>query len=295
VRVRAPPAHLRLAAALVRGRQDLLQAARGKEWARQWREGRERGWRGWHGAPPARRAEKERRAQSPANEHAGAGGQRARAAQAAPRETASPDALAAQVDSHGGRGEGDGWGGAAGFALRRRRARRRARRCALRQPKTSFPPAPPSRTPRAAHRAPPDGATTQARPPARAGHAHRRGWRRTRFVLSAGRAASTPRYRAPLTALAPPRRPPTAHPQTPDAKKEEFRKYLEKAGVVDALTKGERPADSHAPTPAAAAPAATVARSGDAADAARRPARASPPPCLPPQSWWACTRSRSGR
>jgi hypothetical protein len=26
--------------------------------------------------------------------------------------------------------------------------------------------------------------------------------------------------------------------QTPDAKKEEFRKYLEKAGVVDALTKG---------------------------------------------------------
>jgi hypothetical protein len=27
--------------------------------------------------------------------------------------------------------------------------------------------------------------------------------------------------------------------QTPDAKKEEFRKYLEKAGVVDSLTKGE--------------------------------------------------------
>jgi hypothetical protein len=26
---------------------------------------------------------------------------------------------------------------------------------------------------------------------------------------------------------------------TPDAKKEEFRKYLDKAGVVDALTKGE--------------------------------------------------------
>lgn len=26
--------------------------------------------------------------------------------------------------------------------------------------------------------------------------------------------------------------------QTPDAKKEEFRKYLDKAGVVDALTKG---------------------------------------------------------
>jgi hypothetical protein len=25
---------------------------------------------------------------------------------------------------------------------------------------------------------------------------------------------------------------------TPDAKKEEFRKYLDKAGVVDALTKG---------------------------------------------------------
>ena len=28
---------------------------------------------------------------------------------------------------------------------------------------------------------------------------------------------------------------------TPDAKKEEFRKYLDKAGVVDALTKGARP------------------------------------------------------
>jgi len=26
--------------------------------------------------------------------------------------------------------------------------------------------------------------------------------------------------------------------QTPEARKEEFRKYLEKAGVVDALTKG---------------------------------------------------------
>ena len=30
---------------------------------------------------------------------------------------------------------------------------------------------------------------------------------------------------------------PSLSPQTPDAKKEEFRKYLEKAGVVDALTK----------------------------------------------------------
>ena len=27
--------------------------------------------------------------------------------------------------------------------------------------------------------------------------------------------------------------------QSPDAKKEEFRKYLDRAGVVDALTKGE--------------------------------------------------------
>ena len=27
--------------------------------------------------------------------------------------------------------------------------------------------------------------------------------------------------------------------QTPDAKKEEYRKYLEKSGVVDSLTKGE--------------------------------------------------------
>lgn len=27
--------------------------------------------------------------------------------------------------------------------------------------------------------------------------------------------------------------------QTPDSKKEEFRKYLEKSGVIDALTKGE--------------------------------------------------------
>lgn len=32
---------------------------------------------------------------------------------------------------------------------------------------------------------------------------------------------------------------PSLHaPQTPDIKKEEFRKYLEKAGVVDALTRG---------------------------------------------------------
>ena len=31
-----------------------------------------------------------------------------------------------------------------------------------------------------------------------------------------------------------------SHPQAPDAKKEEFRKYLDKSGVVDALTKGER-------------------------------------------------------
>jgi hypothetical protein len=30
--------------------------------------------------------------------------------------------------------------------------------------------------------------------------------------------------------------------QSPDAKKEEFRKYLDKAGVVDALTKGAWPA-----------------------------------------------------
>ena len=48
--------------------------------------------------------------------------------------------------------------------------------------------------------------------------------------------------RAPLTATRHARRltdapsPPTA--QTPDAKKEEFRKYLDKSGVVDALTKG---------------------------------------------------------
>jgi hypothetical protein len=28
------------------------------------------------------------------------------------------------------------------------------------------------------------------------------------------------------------------HTQTPDSKKEEFRKYLEKNGVIDALTKG---------------------------------------------------------
>lgn len=29
--------------------------------------------------------------------------------------------------------------------------------------------------------------------------------------------------------------------QTPDSKKEEFRKYLEKSGVIDALTKGAPP------------------------------------------------------
>ena len=28
--------------------------------------------------------------------------------------------------------------------------------------------------------------------------------------------------------------------QTPDAKKEEFRRYLERSGVIDALTKGAR-------------------------------------------------------
>ena len=28
--------------------------------------------------------------------------------------------------------------------------------------------------------------------------------------------------------------------QTPDSKKEEFRKYLEKSGVIDALTKGRQ-------------------------------------------------------
>lgn len=33
--------------------------------------------------------------------------------------------------------------------------------------------------------------------------------------------------------------------QTPDAKKEEYRKYLEKSGVVDSLTKGERPLSLH--------------------------------------------------
>jgi len=31
--------------------------------------------------------------------------------------------------------------------------------------------------------------------------------------------------------------PPPAPPQSPDAKKEEFRKYLERSGVIDALTK----------------------------------------------------------
>ena len=30
----------------------------------------------------------------------------------------------------------------------------------------------------------------------------------------------------------------STHQQTPDSKKEEFRKYLEKGGVIDALTKG---------------------------------------------------------
>jgi hypothetical protein len=29
--------------------------------------------------------------------------------------------------------------------------------------------------------------------------------------------------------------------QTPDSKKEEFRKYLEKSGVIDALTRGALP------------------------------------------------------
>ena len=32
----------------------------------------------------------------------------------------------------------------------------------------------------------------------------------------------------------------SANYQTPESKKQEFRKYLEKSGVIDALTKGEK-------------------------------------------------------
>ena len=51
-----------------------------------------------------------------------------------------------------------------------------------------------------------------------------------------------PHYYPPLSLLPPPSQPPLTPPprsnyQTPDSKKEEFRKYLEKSGVIDALTK----------------------------------------------------------
>ena len=89
-------------------------------------------------------------------------------------------------------------------------------------------------------------------------------------------------------AAAGPRPPPPALPlatlartQTPDSKKEEFRKYLEKSGVIDALTKG----NTNKPPTAAAAAAAAAWTSNPATAASawpptRRPRHPPPRPAF---------------
>ena len=47
----------------------------------------------------------------------------------------------------------------------------------------------------------------------------------------------SPSLSPPPPFTTPPNPPPRSNYQTPDSKKEEFRKYLEKSGVIDALTK----------------------------------------------------------
>jgi hypothetical protein len=64
------------------------------------------------------------------------------------------------------------------------------------------------------------------------------------WQLAAARFGPLPKPPLALDALFWPTRP----PQTPDAKKEEFRKYLEKAGVIDSMTKGKLIASKTAPT-----------------------------------------------
>ena len=59
-----------------------------------------------------------------------------------------------------------------------------------------------------------------------------------RLPAPLGRSSSLPH--TPCLPLFPPRPAPSRHPpraQTPESKKQEFRKYLEKSGVIDALTK----------------------------------------------------------